>query len=83
MDDGLVGAFARKKINKLCEKINEGETDGVMNEIQMVGDTRIKECLMEKYREKHPEDEMLNEDIIKYYEEKIEQLKNKGGVKDE
>ena len=83
MDDGLVGAFAREKINKLCTRINDGETNGVMNEIQMVGDARIKEYLMEKYHEIHPDDEMLNEDIIKYYEEKIEQLKNKGGVKDE
>lgn len=83
MNDGLVGAFARKKINKLCTRINDGETDGVMNEIQMVGDARIKEYLMEKYHEIHPDDEVLNEDIIKYYEEKIEQLKNKGGVKDE
>ena len=83
MNDGLVGAFARKKINKLCTRINDGENDGVMNEIQMVGDARIKEYLMEKYHEIHPDDEVLNEDIIKYYEEKIEQLKNKGGVKDE
>lgn len=83
MEEGLVGEFARKKINKLCARINDGETDGVMNEIRMIGDTRIKEYLMEKYHEIHPDDEMLNEDIIKYYEEKIEQLKNKGGVKDE
>lgn len=83
MEEGLVGEFARKKINKLFARINDGETDGVMNEIRMIGDTRIKEYLMEKYHEIHPDDEMLNEDIIKYYEEKIEQLKNKGGVKDE
>lgn len=83
MDNGLVGAFAREKINTLCSRINKGETDGIMNEIQMVGDARIKEYLMEKYHKIHPDDEMLNEDIIKYYEEKIEQLKNKGGVKDE
>ena len=73
MDDGLVGAFAREKINKLCTRINGGETDGVMNEIQMVGDTRIQEYLMEKYREKH-----TDEEIIKYYEGIIKQLKNKG-----
>lgn len=86
MHDGLVGEFARKKIHTLCERIDDGETNGVMNEIQMVGDTRIKEYLMKKYREKHPEDEMINKDIIKYYKEIIEQLeqqKNKGGVKDE
>ena len=83
MDDGLVGDYARGKINKLCARINDGETDDVMNEIQMVGDGGIKEYLMGIYRENHSGDKKLNEDIIKYYERKIEQLKNKGGVKDE
>ena len=76
MDDGLVGEFARKKINELWARINKGETDGVKKEIQMVGDTGIKEYLMEKYLEKHPEEETLNNEMIKYYEDRIEQLKN-------
>lgn len=75
MDDGLVGEFASQKINELNERICKGETDGVMNEIRMIGDERIQEYLMVKYQKMHPRDELLNNDIIKYYEEKIKQIK--------
>ena len=41
----------------------------------MIGDNRIREFLMEKYREKHFDEKSLNDEIIKYYQDIIEQLK--------
>ena len=52
-----------------------GETIGIVNEIKMIGDNRIREFLMEKYREKHSDEKSLNDEIIKYYQDIIEQLK--------
>lgn len=76
MEDGLVGKFAMKKIEDLNSRIDGGEIEGIINEIKMIGDERIQEYLIDKYQKKHPEDESLNKDIIRYYEEKIKQLKN-------
>lgn len=75
MEDGLVGEFARNKIKELNERIDDGETDDVINEIRMIGDSRIQKYLMDKYEKKHQKDGFLNDEIIKYYEEKIKQLK--------
>jgi len=75
MEDGLVGEFARGKINRLEKRINKGRTKDVLNEIRMIGDDRIREFLMDKYLKKHLEDELLKEEIIKYYEEKVSQLR--------
>lgn len=75
MNDGLIGEFAQEKIKKLFNRINNGETIGIVNEIKMIGDNRIREFLMEKYREKHSDEKSLNDEIIKYYQDIIEQLK--------
>lgn len=76
MEDGLVGEFARQKINELNERICNGETDGVMNEIRMIGDERIREYLIERYYDKHNENADIKKDLIAYYKEKIEKLEN-------
>ncbi len=76
MEDGLIGEFACKKINELNSRIDGGEIEGIINEIKMIGDERIQEYLIDKYQKKHPEDESLNKDIIRYYEEKIKKLKD-------
>lgn len=75
MENGLVGEWACNKINKLNNRIEQGDTDGIMKEIKMIGDERIQEYLMDKYQKMHPEDKSLSNDIIKYYEERIEQIK--------
>ena len=75
MNDGLIGEFAQEKIKKLFNRIDNGETIGIVNEIKMIGDNRIREFLMEKYREKHSDEKSLNDEIIKYYQDIIEQLK--------
>ena len=75
MEDGLVGEFARKKIKELEKRIDKGETKGVIDEINMIGDIGIREYLLEKYYKEHPDDKSLNEDIIRYYENRIAQLK--------
>lgn len=75
MEDGLVGEFARKKIKELEKRIDKGETKGVKDEINMIGDIGIREYLLEKYYKEHPDDKSLNEDIIRYYENRIAQLK--------
>ena len=75
MNDGLIGEFAKNKITVLSERIDNGETIGIVNEIKMIGDNRIREFLMEKYREKHFDEKSLNDEIIKYYQDIIEQLK--------
>lgn len=74
MEDGLVGEFARKKIKNLSKKIDRGKTKDVQNEINMIGDIGIREYLLEKYYKKHPDDKSLNEDIIRYYKNRIAQL---------
>lgn len=75
MNDGLIGEFAQEKIKKLFNRIDNGETIGIVNEIKMIGDNRIREFLMEKYREKHFDEKSLSDEIIKYYQDIIEQLK--------
>ena len=75
MNDGLIGEFAKNKITVLSERIDNGETIGIVNEIKMIGDNRIREFLMDKYREKHSDEKSLNDEIIKYYQDIIEQLK--------
>lgn len=83
MKDGLVGEFARYKIHELENKIDNGETEGVLNEIKMIGDDGIREYLVDKYQKKHPQDESLKEEMINYYEEKAAQLKKSIIHKDE
>lgn len=74
MKDGLVGEFARYKIRELESKIDKGETEGVLNEIIMIGDDGIREYLLEKFHQMHPELNSVNKRLIEYYKEKISQL---------
>ena len=83
MNEGLVGEFARDKINKLKDRIEAEEKDSVLNEIKMIGDDAIREFLMEKYLQKHPKNESLNDKIIKYYKGRIKQLEEQKNNKNE
>ncbi len=85
MKNGLVGEFSRKKIQELNSKISKRRKKGIINEINMIGDERIQEYLMDKYQKRHPEDDLLKEEIINYYKGKINNLTttNKKRKKDE
>lgn len=77
MKDGLVGEFARTRIKELDKRIDSGEIEGVLNEIRMIGDDGIREYLLDNYQKKHPIDKQVKKDVIRYYQEKINQLKKR------
>ena len=72
MEEGLVGKFATKKIHDLLERIDRKEVHDVLGTIQLIGDERIRGVLMNKY-----EQVLSSEELIKYYERRLEQLKSK------
>lgn len=77
MEEGLVGKFAAKKINEILERIDNGDMQGVWENIQLVGDERIREFLLYKYQQNITQED----ELIKYYERRVEQLKK--GIKHE
>ena len=77
MEEGLVGKFAAKKINEILERIDNGDMQGVWENIQLIGDERIREFLLYKYQQNITQED----ELIKYYERRVEQLKK--GIKHE
>ena len=74
MKDGLMGAFAEKKVNSLLERIQNDQNVNE-SEIEMIGDERIRLYLrkeMEKRIDQRPRDEQ-----IAYYEKRLQELKGK------
>lgn len=75
MKDGLMGAFAEKKVNSLLRRIQNNKNVN-KNEIEMIGDKRIRRYLqyeMEKSIDQRPPEEQ-----IAYYQKKLQELESKG-----
>lgn len=76
MDKGLIGAFAKKKLNQVVEDIEADEvTDDTRKTIAMTGDLRIKDYLLRRLASKDVDSE------IAYLEAKIQELKSRKGNK--
>lgn len=79
LDDGLIGEFAKDKINELIEFLNNPANPSTVNEksaqqlINIVGEPLIRDILMAKYKEKFQSDE----DIQIQIEELQSRLKNR------
>jgi predicted ATPase len=77
--DGLpIGEFAKKKINKLFDELNNAKTirPTALNEIQMIGEPILKDQLMKLYKQR----EGISEDVnrrISELEKEISVLKAK------
>ena len=69
LEDGLIGTFAVEKLQNLESKCKEGTVEE--SEIKLIGDERLREYFISLILE--------NNKIaaIKYYEQKIEELKEK------
>lgn len=66
MKDGLVGAFASEKINALYDRIMSGENnDGVVKEVMMIGDERVREYLLSEMSKRD------KDYIVSYYKRRI------------
>lgn len=70
MDDGLIGAFANKKIKQVVKDIEKGlVTEDTRKTIALVGDDRIRTYLLNRIAEQDLDSE------IAYHEAKIRELK--------
>ncbi len=72
MNEGLVGEYARTKIKKLQNDIKRGKkSKSLMQEIEMIGDEKIRAYLYAMMEKRHPKD------MISYYEDRLKALKMK------
>lgn len=72
MENGLIGEFAKKKIQALEEVIENGDvTETVRHQVEMIGDERIRDYLRQRMARQNVEAE------IAYYEAKIRELRNR------
>ena len=72
MENGLVGEFAKMKIQALEEAIEVGEvTETIRKQVEMIGDERIRDYLMQRMGEHNVDAE------IAYHEAKIRELQNR------
>ena len=78
MKNGLIGEFAKRKIEKIYAQIENEKNDNVLlSEIELIGDDGIKEYLIKKYQEKFPNDDTAKEKLLIYYKNKIAELEQK------
>ena len=78
MDKGLMGEFAKNKINNVIKFLKDDESDikdkdEAKKVIEMIGEPFLKHKLEQIYFEKYPKS---NDELIKEYEDKIKELKN-------
>ena len=69
MKEGLIGAFAAEKLNRLFERAQTGDVDAeMMKEVELIGDIRIKDLLSEEIA-KHDKTAAKE-----YYQRKLKEL---------
>ncbi|MGN0235359.1 MAG: AAA family ATPase, partial [Paludibacteraceae bacterium] len=73
MKDGLMGAFAEKKVNSLLERIQNDQNVNE-SEIEMIGDERIRLYLQHEVEKRI--DQRPREEQIAYYQKKLQELQN-------
>ncbi|WP_320035065.1 AAA family ATPase [Halarcobacter sp.] len=81
MKDGLMGGFAKEKIQNVINFLNNDKSTiqtkkDAWKIIQIVGEPFLKYKLEEMFHENYSSDEVKNEAKIKKLEEEIERLKN-------
>lgn len=76
MKDGLVGEFAMDKLKYINDNISDLENNDVDKLIALIGDERIRRYLL-GLREKERMREMPEDDMMRYYQSKVEELRNK------
>lgn len=78
MSDGLIGAFAQKKIKEIQQHIEQGpmEIDYTINEIQLIGDIRLREFLLQLLHKKicDHNDRTAKNKLIQFYEKRLSEL---------
>lgn len=85
MQDGLVGSLAKNKITDMILKIRdkkrktEEQEKRLRKEIDIIGDALIRKKLLQMYDDCLADNRIDEE--IKFYEEKIEELRKRRGVK--
>lgn len=78
MKNGLIGAFAQKKLNQVVKDIEEDEvTDNTRKTIALTGDLRIRDYLLRRIASKNIDSE------IAYHEAMIQELKARRRTKNE
>lgn len=70
LQEGLVGEFAQSKINDLLDRIRSGEKDGILKQIELIGDEQIKRYLLSQLPS---ENKQL---ALEYYRNRIKELEN-------
>lgn len=76
MKDGLVGEFAMDKLKYINDNISDLENSDVDKLIALIADERIRRYLLD-LREKERMREMPEDDMMRYYQSKVEELSNK------
>jgi len=81
MEDGLIGEFAKEKIQSVINFLNNKKSKIQSKEeawkiIQIIGEPFLKYKLEEKFHENYSSDKVKNEAKIKRLEEEIERLKS-------
>ena len=75
MKDGLMGAFAEKKVNSLLRRIQNNKNVN-KNEIKMIGDKRIRLYLQHEMEKRI--DQLSRDEQIAFYQMKLQELESKG-----
>lgn len=79
MENGLMGEFAKEKIQNVINFLNEQKTDldkkDILPIIELIGEPFLKHKLKEKYYEKYPQERNIDNEINEL-ERKLEELKN-------
>jgi ABC-type multidrug transport system ATPase subunit len=80
MEDGLMGEFAKDKINEVIKFLNNKDNniqdkDEAKNIINMIGEPFVKEKLLQMYLEKFQDESIVDEEIDKL-EQKLKRLQD-------
>ncbi|HFU75446.1 MAG TPA: hypothetical protein ENK66_04295 [Arcobacter sp.] len=79
MEDGLMGEFAKQKINEIIEYFNnknnvyDNQKDKLLKIINAIGEPFLKDKLLKMYDDKYPP---TDEERIRLLEKQIERIKN-------
>lgn len=76
MSDGLVGEYARKKIEEIQDSIQNGnaKTEDIVKRIELIGDRGIRTYLLTMLEENK------KNDMLSYYKSKVEELEQQTGA---
>lgn len=74
LNQGLIGEFAMEKLKYIQDNISDLKNNDIDKLIAIIGDERIKRYLLD-LREKERTREMTEDEMIRYYQNRIEELR--------